>query len=453
MQTILLVDDDASVLTAMEQTLDLAGFRPCTCTNGEEALKALPREKPLVVVSDVRMPGLDGMELLRRIVASDPELPVVLVTGHGDVSLAVQAIRAGAYDFVEKPAPTELLIDVITRAAERRRLVLENRRLKAELAEHGAQTLIGRTPGIERLRQMIDAVADTDADVLVWGETGTGKEMVARALHGHGRRRSRPFVALNCGAMPETIFESELFGHEAGAFTGAAKRRIGRIEHASGGTLFLDEIESMPLSLQVKILRTLQERVVEPLGSNDCLPVDLRVVAATKTDLKQAAAAGTFRADLYYRLNVVVLMIPPLRDRRDDIPLLFQHFTQLASARYQREAPALLGRQLDRLMAHDWQGNVRELRNVADRFVLGLGLLESATAPLAGGVPEDKAAEPVSPLTLPERVDLFEKTVLDAELTRHRGDVSSTVHALGIPRKTFYDKLKKHGLTRSDYEV
>jgi two-component system C4-dicarboxylate transport response regulator DctD len=441
MDTVLLVDDDRPVLAAGEQTLELAGFSVLACSSGEQALEVLTRARPNVVVSDVRMPGLGGLELLARIREMDDELPVVLVTGHGDVAMAVRAIRDGAYDFVEKPTPPEMLADVVRRAAERRRLVLENRRLRDELAVANQRAIIGRTPAIERLRQTIAAVADTDADVLLWGETGTGKELVARALHSQGQRRERPFVALNCGAMPESIFESELFGHEAGAFTGAAKRRVGRIEHAGGGTLFLDEIESMPLALQVKILRALQERAVEPLGSNELVPVDLRVVAATKIDLKQAAAEGKFRQDLYYRLNVVVITIPPLRERRDDIPLLFRHFVQLACGRYNREPPALAPSQLDRLMAHDWPGNVRELRNAADRCVLGLGLLDG-DAPDHGG----------APLTLPERVDLFEKTVIETELARQSGNVAQTIDALGIPRKTFYDKLKKHGLTRADFE-
>jgi two-component system, NtrC family, C4-dicarboxylate transport response regulator DctD len=441
-ETVLLIDDDRPVLIATGQTLELAGFTVLPCESAEEALEQLARHSPAVVVSDVRLPGMNGLALLSVLRARDPELPVVLVTGHGDVAMAVGAIRDGAYDFVEKPAPPELLADVVRRAAERRRLVMENRRLKAELANAGEHVIIGRTPAIERLRQSIAAVADTVADVLVWGETGTGKELVARALHAASPRRARPFVALNCGAMPESIVESELFGHEAGAFTGAGKRRVGRIQHSGGGTLFLDEIESMPLPMQVKILRVLQERVVEPLGSNDVVEVDLRVVAATKVDLRQTAAEGRFRQDLYYRLNVVMLNIPPLRERREDIPLLFQHFVQSACTRYGREAPTMAPGVLDRLMAHDWPGNVRELKHAADRFVLGLGLLD-------GGPAQPPLALPG--LSLPERVDLFEKTVLEAALIQHRGNVAATLDALGLPKKTFYDKLKKHGLSRGDF--
>ena len=440
-ETILLVDDDRAVLLATEQTLELAGFRVVSCANAEQALAVLTKVAPVVVVTDVRMPGMSGMQLLAIVHAQDPELPVVLVTGHGDVAVAVKAIREGAYDFVEKPAPPELLADVVRRAAERRRLVIANRRLEAELASARENVIIGRTAAVDRLRQTIAQVADTDADVLVWGETGTGKELVARALHAASPRHAKPFVALNCGAMPESIVESELFGHEAGAFTGAAKRRVGRVEHSGGGTLFLDEIESMPPAMQVKMLRVLQERSVEPLGSNDVVPVDLRGIAATKVDLRQAGMTGRFRQDLYYRLNVVALTIPPLRDRREDIPLLFQHFVQSACARYGRQAPPPSANAFDQLMAHDWPGNVRELKHTADRFVLGLGLLDNTP---------DAACES-SALSLPERVDLFEKVVLEAELIRHKGSVAATIEALGLPRKTFYDKLKKHGITRSEY--
>ncbi len=440
---VLFVDDERAVRLAGQQALELAGFEVVACDGAERALRHLGRDWPGCLVTDLRMPQMDGLTLMARVRAIDPDLPVILITGHGDVPMAVEAMRNGAYDFLEKPFPSDRLTETARRAVEKRRLVLENRRLREELTGGRAATqgIVGRTPGIERLRATITAVADTDADVLVLGETGTGKEMVARALHAAGPRRKHPFVALNCGAMPEAIFESELFGHEAGAFTGAAKRRVGRIEHAGGGTLFLDEIESMPLSLQVKLLRVIQERVVEPLGSNDLVPVDLRVVAATKVDLKQAAANGTFREDLYYRLNVVVVTIPPLRARRDDIPLLFQHFLLQAAGRYNRQPAAPSPAQMQRLIAQDWPGNVRELRNAADRFVLGL----------EEGVPAAAQPAPSASLSLAEQVDRFEKGVIENELARHKGSVKAAVEALNIPRKTFYDKLKRYGLSREDF--
>ncbi|CAO3432518.1 sigma-54-dependent transcriptional regulator [Azospirillum doebereinerae] len=440
--SVLFVDDERAVRLAGQQTLELAGFDVVACDGAERALRHVGRDWPGCLVTDVRMPQMDGLALMARVRAIDPDLPVILITGHGDVPMAVQAMRDGAYDFLEKPFPSDRLIDIARRAVDKRRLVLENRRLRAALSG-GESTpgIVGRTPGIERLRATIASVADTNADVLVFGETGTGKEMVARALHAASARRKHPFVALNCGAMPEAIFESELFGHEAGAFTGAAKRRVGRIEHASGGTLFLDEIESMPLSLQVKLLRVIQERMVEPLGSNELIPVDLRVVAATKVDLRQAAAAGKFREDLYYRLNVVVVTIPSLRERRDDVPLLFQHFIVQAASRYNREPRVPSPAQMQRLVGQDWPGNVRELRNAADRFVLGLE--ESAAPP--------EAPKPPSTLSLAEQVDLFEKGLIQSELARQKGSVKAAIEALNIPRKTFYDKLKRYGLSREDF--
>jgi len=446
--SVLFVDDERAVRLAGQQALELADFEVTACDGAERALRLLGRDWPGCLVTDVRMPQMDGLELMERALALDSELPVILITGHGDVPMAVEAMRRGAYDFLEKPFPSDRLVEVARRAVEKRRLVLENRRLRDQLSGQPAgesYPIIGRTPGIERLRTTIASIADTDADVLVLGETGTGKELVARALHAGSPRRKHPFVALNCGAMPEAIFESELFGHEAGAFTGAAKRRVGRIEHASGGTLFLDEIESMPLSLQVKLLRVIQERVVEPLGSNEQIPVDLRVVAATKVDLRQAASEGKFREDLYYRLNVVVVTIPPLRERRDDIPLLFQHFVLQATARYNRDPRALTPAQSQRLMTHGWPGNVRELRNAADRFVLGLD--DALAAPSAG----TGAAPAGTGLSLAEQVDLFEKSLIESELARHKGSVKATIEALNVPRKTFYDKLKRYGLSREDF--
>jgi two-component system, NtrC family, C4-dicarboxylate transport response regulator DctD len=445
LNSVLFVDDERHIRQAAEQTLELAGFEATVCDSGERALHLMKPDWPGCLVTDVRMPRLDGLELMCRARALNPELPVILITGHGDVAMAVQAIRDGAYDFIEKPYPNDRLTDVVRRALERRRLVEENRELRRELAEAGDRTIIGKSPAIERLRKTIAAVADTAADVLVIGETGTGKEMVARALHQQSPRSRRPFVALNCGAMPEAIIESELFGHEPGAFTGAGtKRRVGRIEHADGGTLFLDEIESMPPSLQIKMLRVLQERVVEPLGTNEIVPVDLRVVAATKLDLRRLSDEGRFREDLYYRLNVVVIAIPPLRERRDDIPLLFQHFVILAAARHRREPPPPTPEFQRRLMSHAWPGNVRELRNAAERFVLGL---TEADDPAFG------AAEVMAGrrLTLTEQVDLFEKNVIVNELAGNKGNVKATIKALGLPRKTFYDKMKRYGLDRNDY--
>jgi two-component system C4-dicarboxylate transport response regulator DctD len=389
---------------------------------------------------------MDGLTFLNRVLEIDRDLPIILVTGHGDINMAVNAIRDGAYDFLEKPFSSEHLSDVIKRAMEKRALTLENRSLRRELESQSASAnrLVGNTRSMHRLRGLIAQIADTDADVLILGETGTGKELVARSLHEQSSRSARNFVAVNCGALPESMIESELFGHEAGAFTGAQKRRIGKFEHANGGTLFLDEIENMPLPLQTRLLRALQERSIERLGSNELIPLDLRIVAATKVDLKEASAEGRFREDLYYRLNVVTLEIPPLRDRSEDIPLLFQHFVQLAAIRYRREATPPGPLQVQRLLGHDWPGNVRELRNCAERF-----LLLGDCAPQQGDdVDSDRSG---AGATLPEQVERFERALIEQALVRHNGSIKEALVTLGLPRKTLNDKMRKHGLDRQDY--
>ena len=320
---VLFVDDDADVREAAQQTLELADI-PVECFERPElARDRIAKGWPGILVTDIRMPKMSGMELLEQTIALDADLPVILVTGHGDVATAVKAMRSGAFDFIEKPFAPDYFVDIVRRACAHRRLISENHALKAELARHlpASNGLIGRTPPMEKLRSLIGNIATTNAHVLINGETGAGKEVVARTLHDMSGRTG-PFVAINCGAVPENLIESELFGHEAGAFTGADRKRIGKFEFAHKGTVFLDEIESMPLSLQIKLLRVLQERALERLGSNTTQPIDLRVVAATKVDLRDAASRGEFREDLYYRLNVVQLHIPPLRDRKDDIPLL-----------------------------------------------------------------------------------------------------------------------------------
>lgn len=438
------VDDDADLRAANAQTLELAGLSPLPLASAAEALHHIDASFEGVVVSDIRMAKMDGMQLFRRLKAVDPDLPVILITGHGDIAMAVEAMREGAYDFIAKPFAPDALLASLHRALEKRRLVLENRRLREAAAETGGEdvAMLGETPAMQRLRRTIHQVADADIDVLVVGETGSGKEVVSSLLHRWGRRASRPFVALNCGALPETVIESELFGHEAGAFTGAQKKRVGRIEHSSGGTLFLDEIESMPLSLQVKLLRVLETRKVTPLGTNEVRSLDLRVVAASKVDLAEAARAGSFREDLFYRLNVVTLRIPPLRERKEDIPLLFAHFLARAAARFHRPVPEMSAAMEQHLLSHDWPGNVRELSHFAERVTLGL-------AP--EGAEEMPAAQGTSDGTLPERVERYEARLIRRALEAAGGDVRATLQALGIPRKTFYDKLQRHGIDRAHY--
>ncbi|MHA6965592.1 DNA-binding response regulator [Zobellella denitrificans] len=447
--TVILVDDDPHVRLSAGQTLELEDYQVVPLASAERALALIDQDFTGVLVTDINMPGMTGLELLQQVKAVDADIPVILITGFGDISMAVGAIRNGAYDFIEKPFSADLLLDVVHRALEKRALTLENRQLRQELQAQSAPgpRIIGNTPAVQQLRRLVQAVAETPADVLLMGETGTGKDLLARYIHEHSPRRERNFVAINCGGMPETLIESELFGHEKGAFTDAKERRIGKFEHAHGGTLFLDEIESMPMSLQVKLLRVLEERAIERLGSNKLIPLDLRIIAATKADLKAQAEAGEFREDLYYRLNVVRIDIPPLRARAQDIPMLFQHFALLASALYEREIPPLSAERIHRLMSHDWPGNVRELRNLAERYVL---LGEACTFDFDDRPILDQ--EPTA-LGLAARVDHFEKTLIQAELARHGGSIKDTLESLQLPRKTLYDKMKKHGLDKNDYKA
>ncbi|MFG1349804.1 sigma-54-dependent transcriptional regulator [Xanthobacter autotrophicus] len=439
---VVLVDDEEVIRITIEQTLELAGIAVQTFDSVDAALPAIGRDFPGVVVSDVRMPVRDGLELLADVRRRDPELPVVLITGHGDVAMAVAAMREGAYDFIEKPFVSDAFVEVVRRALDKRTLVMENRRLRMALDRGEAgdaieRCLMGQSPAIRRLRDDVAQLASTTADVLVLGETGAGKEQVARALHEGGSRRDRPFVAVNCGAIPDSMFESEMFGHEAGAFTGAGKKRIGKIEHASGGTLFLDEVESMPLAMQVKLLRVLQDRRIERLGSNTAVPVDLRVIAATKEDLAALADAGRFRKDLCFRLDVVKLVLPPLRERREDIPLLFELFLVQAAVKYQRpvtEVPPSLRRAL---MLADWPGNVRELKNAAERHMLGF------LAP-------DFAAGGAAPPGLDALLDRVERLVIEDALKASGQRISAAAQALAIPRKTLSDRMKRLGLSAAE---
>ncbi|BCG25580.1 sigma-54-dependent Fis family transcriptional regulator [Pseudomonas tohonis] len=435
--SVLIVEDDPHVLLGCQQALALEDITSIGVGSAEEALERVNADFAGIVISDIRLPGIDGLELLARLKARDRSLPVVLITGHGDISMAVGAMRDGAYDFMEKPFSPERLVDVARRALEQRGLAREVSALRRQLAGRQSleQRIIGRSPAMQALRELIANVADTAANVLIEGETGTGKELVARCLHDYSRRQSNQFVALNCGGLPENLFDSEIFGHEAHAFTGAGKRRIGKIEHAHNGTLFLDEIESMPMNLQIKFLRVLQEQTLERLGSNQPIPVDCRVVAATKADLDEQGKAGQFRSDLYYRLNVVTLELPPLRDRREDILLLFDHFLQLASLRFDRAVPELDRATVSSLMAHDWPGNVRELRNVAERFALGLPVFKKTGLALDGNEP-----------SFAEAVEAFERSLLGDALERHGGNLSQAAIALGMAKTTLFDKVKKYGL-------
>ncbi len=433
MNKVILIDDEEHIRTACSQALELADFTVESYANSEGALDHVSPSWPGVIITDIRMPGSSGIEVLEKAMEVDPTLPVILITGHGDIQMAVAAIQTGAYDFIEKPFAPEILVETVRRALEKRHLALENLALRTELdkAQGLEQRLVGQSPEMSRLRAEIESFAETDADVLINGETGVGKELVARSLHDYSPRKNGRFVAINCGALPETMIESELFGHEAGAFTGALKKRVGRIEHANGGTLFLDEVESMPLDLQIKLLRVLQDRVVVPLGSNDEIAVDVRIVAATKEDLKELSAEAKFREDLYYRLDVLSLHVPPLRRRRNDILFLFKHFADKACARYNKTETPLSSEKISELISHNWPGNVRELQNAAIRYTL--------VSSKSGEITDFDETQ-----SLPVQMNALEKKLIETALLKNNNSLKDTYVALQISRKTLYDKIQKH---------
>jgi two-component system C4-dicarboxylate transport response regulator DctD len=429
---------------AVTQWLGLAGFEMLVHEKATTALNTVSPHFPGILVTDLKMEGMDGMELLRRSQQIDPELPVVVITGHGDVETAVEAMRLGAYDFIEKPFAPERFLEVVRRACEKRQLVVENRRLRRAVSEQTLSArIIGTSTVAEQLRASVAELAGTDVSVIVYGETGVGKDLVARCIHDFSRRSKANYVAVNCAAVPETMVESEFFGHEAGAFTSALRTRVGKIEHASGGTLFLDEIDSMPLSTQAKLLRALQERVIERLGSNRNIAVDPRPIAASKVDLRAASIDGRFRSDLYYRLSVAELTIPPLRDRIEDVPLLFEYFAASAAAAHERELRPITSATLSMLITHQWPGNVRELRNAAERYALGL----------AGPLMPQAADAATDRLSLAEQVEAFERTLIERCLSETGGKISAVLERLKIPRRTLSEKMVRLGIDRQRFKT
>ncbi len=439
---VIVIDDEEIVRESMIQTLQLEGYDARSFEDPLAAINACSVGWQGVVICDVRMDRMGGLDVLQKILEVDAEIPVIMFSGHSDIAIAIQAIRLGAYDFLEKNDDPQHHLNTVQRAWKKRQLVLENRSLRQAVeGQHEIHNrLVGQTAKIARLRETVIQLAQVDVDLIINGATGTGKEVVARCLHDFSPRAKKPFVALNCGALTESLIESELFGHEAGAFTGANNKRIGKIEHASGGTLFLDEIESMPASLQVRLLRVLQERVLQRVGGNADIKIDIRVLGASKVDLRQAADEGSFREDLYYRLNVASIEIPCLDQRKADIPILFSHFADLANQRFGRESRPIPESFLRELTAKSWPGNVRELRNVAERWVLGLTFDSDSEAP---SVATDGH--------LDELVASYERGVIVAALKANHGQVELTAEKLGVPRKKLYLRMKKYGIDRSDF--
>ena len=431
-QTIFFVDDDASLRTANAQTLDLAGLPVEAFPDAAAVLPRIAADFPGIVVTDIRMPGMDGLELRAAIHAVDPDIPVILITGHADVAMAVRALHDGAFDFLTKPFASDHLVGAARRALAHRALILDNRRLTAAAAAIDSP-LIGESAAMDRLRETIAQLAQADIDVLIEGETGTGKELVAHMLHRRSRRSPASLIAVNCAALPHELAEAELFGSDLIDRATGKLGQAGRIRSAHRGTLFLDEIDTMHTAVQAKLLRVIEEREVQPIGAAAPEPVDLRIVAASKIDLMEAVRAGAFREDLYYRLNVVKLRLPPLRERRSDIPQTFAFFLDEAAAKIGVEGFRIDDGVRRHLVEHDWPGNVRELRNFAYSVVMNL----PSDAGLAGVATE---------LTLAERVQRFEATIIRDTLAQTRGNIADTMRHLGLPRKTLYDKMQRLGI-------
>lgn len=445
---VLIVDDDPSMRAALRQWIRLAGYETQEVATVDQALARLSTGYQGCVVSDVMLDGEDGMMLLRRVKDLDADLPVVLITGHGDVPMAVEAMRAGAYDFVEKPFDPDLIADVVRRACDKRALVLENRALKLQLSDSAGleSRLIGASPAMQALRQQILHFAGTDAAVLITGETGTGKEVIAQALHDFSPRKDGPFMAINAAALPEAMVEAELFGHEAGAFTGADRQRVGRIEAASGGVLFLDEIVSMPMALQPKLLRVLQEKKIDRIGGTRPVEVDIRLVSAANVEPGEAVQSGRLREDLLFRLNTIELRVPPLRERGRDALLLFDTFLNRFAVQYGLEAPVTSARDEAFLQTYAWPGNVRELRNAAERFVLNAPVSPQPLEALVTG--QRDLAAPSAGGGLKELMDAYERNLIEGALRRHGGRIADVMRELNLPRRTLNEKMTRLGLSR-----
>ncbi len=453
---VLLVDDDASVRKVARANLSLEGFEVLTASSASEALERLAEADVLAMVSDLKMPDLDGIALMERARALRPSLPVVLVTAHATIETAVQAMRRGALHYLTKPIRYDELALVLRHAVAAERSRRDVVALRGELERAaGFEEMVGSSPEMRQVFALVERVAATDATVLIRGETGTGKELVARAIHRRSSRRERPFVAVNCSAIPRELMETEFFGHEKGSFTGAVARHTGRFEQADGSTLFLDEIGELDLALQAKLLRAVQEREFTRVGSEKAIRTDVRIVAATSRDLEALVRDGRFRDDLYYRLDVIPVRLPPLRDRPGDLPALMEHFLRSFAERYGKEAPPAPPELLAAARAYPWPGNVRELRNVCERAVLmGWG----AVAPILQG--PARAAASVSALvdlSLPFHeakqalVERFEREYLERLLEAHHGRVGEVARAAGIAERNLYEKMRQLGLDRGDY--
>jgi len=456
---VLVVDDEKAMVLALRGLLTKEGYQVETTTSGEEALRQIETGSFHVVITDLSMNGVGGMDVLEHARRVDPDLAVIMITAYGSEKIAVQAMKLGAVDYVPKPFDNDELRIVVRRVMETVLLRRDHRRLLAQVqGAFGFEQIVGQSPGMRRLFETIDRIADTDVTVLIRGQSGTGKELVANALHYRSPRRAKPAVKMNCAALSRELVESELFGHERGAFTGATARREGKFEAADGGTLFLDEVGDMPLETQAKLLRALQEKEFERVGGNVPLKVDVRVIAATNQDLEAAVKAGRFREDLYYRLRVIELVIPPLAERREDIPLLIDHFLKETATRLGRSVKPLTGEALRAAVAHPWRGNVRELRSAVEQALLLAPGDEITPADLFGRatLSDDGATPPLAGLPSSFRdakeriVETFERDFLRQALRRHAGNITKAAEEIGMHRQNLQQKMRELGITAED---
>jgi DNA-binding NtrC family response regulator len=457
MYSVLIVEDHDRLREQLGQFYEQEGFKVTTAACGEEGIEKLSQEKFAIVVSDVKMPGIDGFQLARQVREKYPDTDVILITAFGNIKQAVEAMKLGASDYITKPFQPEAIRLVSEKLIERRRLLEEVRELRQRVhEEHNLENILSKSPKMLKVFELIRSLAETDSGVMITGETGTGKELVARAIHNLSRRKNRQFVAINCGAFPDTLLESELFGYEKGAFTGAVQSRGGKIELADGGTLFLDEIEAMAAPMQVKLLRVLQEREVERLGGNRKVKIDMRVIAATNVDLSLCLARGTLREDFYYRINVIPIQLPPLRERLEDLPLLIEHILSRHPVAIERNIRQVAPKVLDQMLAYHWPGNIRELENILERAIVKSrgDVIENVDLPAPPQRILDLwyAGNGAREISLKQWLSNSEKDYLRSLLIKYKGSISSTAKEAKVDNKTLYRKMRRHGLHKESFK-
>jgi DNA-binding NtrC family response regulator len=457
MYSVLIVEDHDRLREQLGEFYEQEGFKVTTAACGEEGIEKLSQEKFAIIVSDVKMPGIDGFQLARHVREKYPDTDVILITAFGNIKQAVEAMKLGASDYITKPFQPEAIRIVSEKLIERRRLLEEVRELRQRVhEEHNLENILSKSPKMLKVFELIRSLAETDSGVMITGETGTGKELVARAIHNLSRRKNRQFVAINCGAFPDTLLESELFGYEKGAFTGAVQSRGGKIELADGGTLFLDEIEAMAAPMQVKLLRVLQEREVERLGGNRKVRIDMRVIAATNVDLSLCLARGTLREDFYYRINVIPIQLPPLRERLEDLPLLIEHILSRHPVAMERNIRQVAPKVLDQMLTYHWPGNIRELENILERAIVKSrgDVIENVDLPAPPQRIVDLwyAGNGAREISLKQWLSNSEKDYLRSLLIKYKGSISSTAKEAKVDNKTLYRKMRRHGLHKESFK-